>query len=249
MPPTRSIILPAFNEAHRLPPYLERIRAYLEHALPGEYEVLVVNDGSTDDTARIVADLADTWPGLRLLAHGRNRGKGAAVRTGMLAAEGEWLLMADADGATPIEEEARLADALRAGADVAIGSRLLDDPSVARRRTRTRAVVGRLFAGAVRCWLGLGVHDTQCGFKMFRRDVARALFAQSVESGYLFDVELLLLAQRRGYRVAEVPINWSEVPGGHLSMGRELGRVLVGLWRLRWRGGGQPDSGAGCSAG
>ncbi len=230
-----SVILPAYNESKRLPPYLAAVREYLDGRYPGDYELIVVDDGSQDGLAEAIAPLGQDWPQLAVIRHDVNRGKGAAVRTGMLAAGGRRLLFADADGATPIGEEAGLAAAIDDGADVAVASRLLAADGVHRRRTWSRGLAGRLFAWTVRWWLGIPIRDTQCGFKMFGRQSGRRLFTLSRESGYLFDLELLLLAGRLGYRVAEVPVNWTDVPGGHLSMARELGRIASGLWRLRRR--------------
>ncbi len=230
-----SVVLPAYNEARRLPPYLELVRTYLEGRFPERYEVIVVDDGSTDGLDRVLERLAAGWPRLRSVRHPVNRGKGAAVRTGVLAARGDLVLFADADGATPIEEEERLAEAIRAGADVAVGSRLLDrDPARCARRWY-RGLAGRLFAALARRLLGLTVRDTQCGFKMFRREAARQVFEQVRESGYLFDLEVLALAARLGLGVAEVPIRWTEVPGGRFRPARELPRILVELVRLRRR--------------
>ena len=230
-----SLVIPAYNEAARLPPYLESVRRYLDGQHPGAYEVIVVDDGSRDGLPDVLARLAPDWPELAVMQHGANQGKGAAVRTGMLAGRGGRLLFADADGATPIDQEAGLSEAVGAGADVAIGSRLLAAPGLTRRRTWSRGLAGRLFARFARWWLGISVRDTQCGFKMFRREAGRELFSRSRESGYLFDLELLVLARRLGYRVAEVPVNWADVPGGHLSLTRSLPGILLGLWRLRRR--------------
>ena len=230
-----SLVIPAYNEAARLPPYLAQVRQHLEGRYAGAYEVIVVDDGSRDGLPDVLARLAPGWPELAVMHHGANRGKGAAVRTGMLAARARLLLFADADGATPIDEEAKLAEAMGAGADVAVGSRLADGPGVTRQRTWSRGLAGRLFARFARWWLGISVRDTQCGFKMFRREAGRKLFSMSRESGYLFDLELLVLARQLGYRVAEVPVNWADVPGGHLSLVRALPGILVGLGRLRRR--------------
>ncbi len=230
-----SLILPALDEARRLPPYLRSIRAYLDGSFAQPYEVLVVDDGSRDETAAVVQRLAGQWPQLRLLRHARNEGKGAAVRTGMLAARGDLLLFADADGATPIEEHARLAAAIGQGADLAVGSRLIADPALRRSRQWYRGLAGRLFALAACRLLGISTLDPQCGFKLFRAAAGRRLFAALTESGYVFDLELLLLAQRFGLRVAEVPIHWQEVPGGHLRPLCELPRIVAGVWRLRRR--------------
>jgi dolichyl-phosphate beta-glucosyltransferase len=144
-------------------------------------------------------------------------------------------LFADADGATPIEEEVRLADAVAGGADVAIGSRLLPSRDMQRRRRPLRGLAGRLFAALARRWMRLSILDTQCGFKMFRAEAGRRLFGMSRESGYLFDIEILVLAARLGYRVEEVAIHWHEVPGGNVHLARDLPRVARDLWNLRRR--------------
>jgi len=236
-----SVIIPAYNESVRLPPFLASVRRYLDDRYPNTYEVIVVDDGSGDDLPQALKAATTDWPELLVMRHPANRGKGAAVRTGMLAARGQRLLFADADGATPIDQEARLAEAVRAGSDLAVGSRLVAGAGVARRRSWVRGLLGRLFARAARCWLGIRVRDTQCGFKMFRREAGQKLFSVGQESSYLFDLELLVLADRLGYRVAEVPVNWTEVSGGHFSPTRELGRILLGLWRLRRRLAGWTD--------
>ena len=236
-----SLILPAYNEALRLPPFLASVRAWLDGHYPGRYEVLVVDDGGHDGLLAVLEQQAAGWPQLRWLRHPQNLGKGAAVRTGILAAEGELLLFADADGATPITEEAPLAAAIRAGADVAVGSRLISAPGAERSRVMSRALGGRLFAGLARRLFRLPVRDPQCGFKMFRRDVGRRLFSLSSESGYLFDVELLILATRLGYRIAEVPVSWREIPGGHFRVSENVPGIMASLWRLcrrrQWKDG------------
>ncbi len=230
-----SIIVPAYNEALRLPSYLASIRQYADQHYAGSYELIVVDDGSRDGLPQILSSAAVDWPQLIAMRHPTNQGKGAAVRTGMLAARGRRLLFADADGATPIDQEALLRDAITAGADMAIGSRLAPDKTVTRRRARMRGLIGRMFATFARRWLRLSVRDTQCGFKMFRREVGRSLFEQSQETGYLFDLELLVLADRGGYQVAEVPVNWADIPGGHLSLAGDFVAILLGLWHLRRR--------------
>jgi dolichyl-phosphate beta-glucosyltransferase len=230
-----SLVIPAYNEAERLPAYLTAIREHYAEQFGDDYEILVVDDGSSDGLDCAVTAAAADWPQLTLLRHERNRGKGAAVRTGMLAAGGETLLFADADGATPIAEERRLRAALAAGADVAVGSRLLRAEGVVCRRSWRRALVGRAFAAMARTTLGLPIRDTQCGFKMFRREAAKKLFALAEEDGYLFDLEILMLARLQGYRVAEVPIHWADRPGSRLSIGREFAKIVAGLRRLRRR--------------
>jgi dolichyl-phosphate beta-glucosyltransferase len=222
-----SVIIPAHDEAERLPAYLREVVGFFEGR--GEpYEVLVVDDGSRDATRERVGELQAAHPRLRLIALPHNRGKGYAVRVGMVNARGAWRLFADADGATPIGELARLLPALRAGADVVIGSRALPDPAVS-----IRARSHRVWAGRVFNWLvaRLGVHgiaDSQCGFKCFRAAAAEDLFRALRTDGYGFDVELLLLAQRRRYRVAEVAINWADQPGSKV-------RVLTDGPRMLWQ--------------
>lgn len=230
-----SVVIPTYNESARLGPYLAEIRAYLDAEYSAEYEVLVVDDGSTDATANLVMRWAVGWPRLRLLRHSKNRGKGAAVRTGVLAATGRRILFADADGATPIAEERRLTLALTNGAAVASGSRYVPGPGVIRRRNVRREVASTVFRTAARWLIGVGVRDTQCGFKMFRAEAARTLFSTGAETGYLFDLEVLALARRTGFGVAEVAVNWSERPGSKLRFIRDSLRMFAGLWRLRRR--------------
>ena len=173
---TVSVVIPAYNEEQRLPPYLESIRQHFDSDLAGCYEVIVVDDGSSDGMADDLKQRAEEFPQLRIVEHAQNRGKGAAVRTGVLAARGRYVLFADADGATPIEEEGRLRSQLRSDADIAIGSRRVVSTEVERNRNPLRGVVGKSFAGLARLLLGLSIRDTQCGFKMFRHEVAVKLF-------------------------------------------------------------------------
>lgn len=230
-----SLIIPAYNEAARLPVYLKAAREYYADEFADDYEIVVVDDGSSDGLSAMLNDAAGDWPQLRTLRHASNRGKGAAVRSGMLEACGQLLLFADADGATPIAEERRLRTAIEQGADVAVGSRLLRSAEVVRQRTLRRALVGRAFALAAGTLLRLPVRDTQCGFKMFRREAGQRLFRLVEEERYLFDLELLMLAGALGYRVAEVPVNWADQRGSQLSLAREFAKIGAGLWRLRRR--------------
>jgi len=228
-----SLVIPAYNEAQRLPPYLASVRIHLDASYGKDYEVIVVDDGSDDGLAEILEASARDWPQLRRLKHDENRGKGAAVRTGVLASLGDLVLFADADGATPIEEQGKLAEAIRGGADIAVGSRLVAAADV--NRSRARGLAGRLFAAVAGRLLRMPVHDTQCGFKMFRGEAARRLFSLAREPRYLFDLEVLALATKLGYRTCEVPIRWQEMPGGHLQLVRDLPGILLNLWRLRRR--------------
>ena len=229
-----SVVIPAYNEATRLPRYLDDVVRYLE-AQGESWQVIVVDDGSTDDTAALVRDAARVRPGVRLLSLGENRGKGAAVRAGMLAAQGVYRLFADADGATPIEELKRLDAAIGAGADLAIGSRVLTEPGVAVVARPSRVLAGRVF-NWLRDRLGLdGIADSQCGFKLLRGHVADDLFARLTTRGFGFDVELLLLARASGYRITEVPVNWTDQPGSKVDVVKDGPRMLAQAIRARRR--------------
>jgi dolichyl-phosphate beta-glucosyltransferase len=230
-----SVVVPAFNEAGRLPPYLLSMQNYFFTWARTAYEVIVIDDGSSDHLGDLLAAAHADWPQLKWVRHARNEGKGAAVRTGMLMAAGSQILFADADGATPIAEEWRLREALDAGADVAVGSRLLPGSGIRRQRTWSRAALGRAFALLARTLFHLNIRDTQCGFKMFRRDCARRLFALSHETGYMFDIEVLALARHLGYRVAEVPVHWTEIAGSRMHLWRDTRAILAGLQRVRQR--------------
>jgi dolichyl-phosphate beta-glucosyltransferase len=229
-----SVVIPALNEARRLPPYLDDVVAFFEGR--GEpYEVIVVDDGSTDGTPDLVEARARQAPALRLLRLPRNAGKGAAVRAGMLAARGDFRLFADADGATPIAELKRLEPALAAGADVAIGSRVLADPGVSVSAEPHRVAAGRVFNWLV-ARLGLrGIADSQCGFKAFGARAAEDLFGRLRTAGFGFDVELLLRARAAGYRIAEVPVNWADQAGSKVGVVRHGPGMLWQIAKARWR--------------
>ena len=231
-----SVVIPAFNEARRLPPYLDDVVAFFEGR--GEtYEVIVVDDASTDDTPSVVQARAREVAAVRLLRLPGNVGKGAAVRAGMLAARGAYRLFADADGATPIAEVKRLEPALLAGADVVIGSRVLVDPSVSVTARPHRVAAGRVFNWLV-ARLGLrSVADAQCGFKAFTADAAERLFGGLHTRGFGFDVELLLTAQVAGYRIVEVPVNWADQPGSKVGVLRHGPGMLWQIVRARLRTG------------
>lgn len=228
--PMLSIVVPAFNEALRLPPSLQALQAYLE-TLDAPAEVLVVDDGSSDDTAAVVHAWARTWPSVRLIAQ-PHRGKGAAVRAGMLEARGDYVALADADFAMPAAEFARFMPALREGCDLAIGSREVpgaqrfDEPAY-------RHLMGRVFNRLVQLLLLPGIEDTQCGFKLFRREAAADLCQQQTIDGWGFDVELLVIARLRGYRIREIPIPWHCIPGSRVRPVRDTIAMVAELLRIR----------------
>jgi dolichyl-phosphate beta-glucosyltransferase len=211
-PDSLSIVVPAFNEALRIDSLLAALeqRADAASARAGLRlnEVLLVDDGSTDATAARIEAFTGLRGRLRLIQLPRNEGKGAAVRTGMLAARGEVALMSDADLSTPLEDLPLLAAALAAGADVAIGSRALPDSRVLVHQPPYRELMGKAFNVALRLLTGLPYRDTQCGFKLFRLRTARALFELQRVRGFAFDAELCVLARELGLRVAEIPVRW-----------------------------------------
>jgi dolichyl-phosphate beta-glucosyltransferase len=199
------------------------------------YEVIVVDDGSVDDTTRVVHAAAREMPLIRVLRLPTCVGKGAAVRHGMHSARGRRHLFTDADGATPIAELDRLEQALADGASIAIGSRSLAShrPGFRVQARWHRSLLGALFNALVRLGGIAGVKDTQCGFKLFERTVSRDLFSVSCINGYGFDLELLFVARQRGYRVAEVPVNWADQPGSKVHLLRDGLAMFRELWAIR----------------
>jgi dolichyl-phosphate beta-glucosyltransferase len=234
MRPYLSVIIPAKDEEKRLPSTLERTLAYL-HQQPYSFEVIVVDDGSADDTRAVVERLASTEPALRLLSYGVNRGKGYAVRHGMLEARGHYLLMCDADLSTPIQEIEKLFAALHAGAEIAIGSRALQGSHLVVRQPRLREWIGRCFNVAVRALAVPGIYDTQCGFKLFPRAAARDVFARLTIDQWCFDVEALLVARKMGYGIVEVPVTWVNEANTKVNVLRDFVRTVLDLLRIRAR--------------
>ena len=228
-----SIIIPAYNEAARLGPTLQRVLQCIR-AQRWNAEVIVVNDGSRDNTADLVRQYASANPVLRLLENPGNRGKGYSVRNGMLHANGEILLFSDADLASPIEEAPKLFEAIESGADVAIGSRWLRPELQKQRQSLLRQLYGRIFNIALRLLLGLKFKDTQCGFKVFTRSSARAIFPLQQIERWGFDPELLYLARRKKLRVTEVPVEWSHQEGTRISPLRDGLRMFSEVLRIRW---------------
>jgi dolichyl-phosphate beta-glucosyltransferase len=229
-----TIVIPAFNEEARL----ERpLRSYLDYCRGTQrsVEVIVVDDGSRDRTSSIVEQLADEYPELRLIRLAENRGKGYAVRSGVVNARGDLVLFADADGATPLCELVRLEQALAAGADVAIGSRVLDATGVTVKARFYRRVIGRAFHRLVETLTVRDIKDTQCGFKLFRGEVAHDLFSRMRMNGFSFDVEVLMMARRHGYRISEVPVNWTHQPGSKVNLIIDSARMARDLFIIRGR--------------
>lgn len=233
--PLLSIIVPAYNEGSpdRLPKSLREIDAFVK-AQPFDVEVIVVNNNSRDNTLQIAEHAAREQAYLRVMTETR-QGKGAAVKTGMLAARGQYLFICDADLSMPIEEVLKFIPPQLENYDIAIasreapGSRRIDEPEV-------RHIMGRVFNFIVRVMAVHGLDDTQCGFKCFRRDVALALFPMQTIDGWAFDVELLFIAQRRGYKIIEIPITWYYKPQSKINPLRDSINMVVETFRIRMKG-------------
>ena len=228
-----SIVLPAFNEESRLPDTLARIRHYLT-ARGGAFEVLVVDDGSTDRTLELARQAGAGFPELRVLSNGRNRGKGFSVRHGFLNSRGERVLLTDADLSAPIEEVEKLEQAIQSF-DAAIGSRGLEASDIFERQSIFREMSGKCFNLMVRALTGLKFRDTQCGFKLFRREPFVPVFEAQTIEGFAFDVEVLYLALRRNLQVVEMPVRWGHVTGSRVHVFPDAFRMFVELVKIRWR--------------
>jgi dolichyl-phosphate beta-glucosyltransferase len=235
MLPPFSIVIPAYNEADRIANTLREVVAYLQTVSP-QSELIVVNDGSTDATSEVVRDVFAT-PSIittRLLEHSPNRGKGAAVREGLLAATKPIGLFSDADLSTPIEEAPKLVEPIASGElEVAFGSRALDRSLIGNRQPWRREQGGRVFNLIVRLATGLPFWDTQCGFKAFRLDAMRPILETAETDGFGFDVELLYRARKANLRMKEIPVRWNHYEGSKVSVLRDSVRMVREVAALR----------------
>lgn len=230
-----SIVIPAYNEAVRIVPTIGAIASHVS-SLGYPWELIIADDGSTDDTVKLVQELG--FANINLLIAPKNGGKGSAVQRGMLAARGRYVLFDDADNSTPIEELTRVLSKLEnEGYDVAVGSRAAAGAEEAK-----RSILRRLMSGTLR-WIvqhifRIGVQDTQCGFKMFTREAAHQLYQAQTIMGFSFDLEILYLANKFGYHIAEVPVAWVDSPGSKVDTTKEAQRFLRDLTRIKlndWR--------------
>jgi glycosyltransferase involved in cell wall biosynthesis len=229
-----AVVVPAYNERARLGPTVKRIIEYLSAREGLTWQLVVSDDGSTDDTIAVAEAAAAGDPRVRVISLGQNKGKGAAVRAGMLAARADRVLFSDADLATPIEELAKLEAALAGGADIAIGSRAVAGADIRVRQHPARELMGRTFNAMVRTLVMGGIKDTQCGFKLFSAAATADLFGRATIDGFAFDVEVLWLARGR-YRIAEIPVVWRHVDDSKVSPGIDAARMLVDIIKLRFR--------------
>jgi dolichyl-phosphate beta-glucosyltransferase len=231
--PIYSIIIPAYNETSRIGNALAQVlRCVHERNWPAE--ILVVDDGSVDDTAEIVRKVAATHSEVRLIENGGNRGKGYSVRNGVLSASGDIVMFTDADLSSPIEEAELLFEALRGGADIAIGSRWLERNRQTRKQPFYRQFFGRCFNAVTRVVMGLPFADTQCGFKAFRRPVGQTIFQLQRIERWGFDPELLFIALKRGYTIREVPVTWGHDERSRISYLKDGWKMLEEIVYIRW---------------
>jgi dolichyl-phosphate beta-glucosyltransferase len=228
-----SIIIPAYNESRRIVPTLNKVLTYLAER-GWDAELIIVNDGSRDDTAEIVRRFVEKNRMMRLVENPGNRGKGYSVRKGMLDARGDVLLFSDADLSSPIEEAAKLFQAIANGADVAIGSRWMNAELQTERQPLYRQLFGRLFNVMLRVVLGLKYKDTQCGFKAFTSRAAREIFPLQTIERWSFDPELIFLAQEQGFKVVEVPVQWSHDEKTTIRPLRDGTRMFFEVMKIRW---------------
>ena len=229
-----SIVVPAYNEKARLPETIRRIQEYLAKSAWTFWEIVIVDDGSTDGTVEAVSALAEGRSNVRILRNPGNRGKGYSVRHGMTEARGEWRLFTDADLSAPIEELDKLWEAtVGDGSHIAIGSRALDRSLIGVHQPGMRETAGRIFNGVMRAATGLQIADTQCGFKLFHGSAALAIFPRQTQERFGFDVEILFIAKKLGFRVSEVPVRWDHVEGSKVGMLTGL-HAFTELLQVRW---------------
>lgn len=232
--PYLSIVIPAYNEEHRITESLKTLGEYLE-AKDYTYEVVVADDGSSDRTVEICRDFASAHPWMRVLHCPSNHGKGHAVRTGVLDARGQYILFCDADLATPMEELDGFWQYVNDGVDVVIASRPLKESHLEKRQPPHREIAGRIFNLTVRVMAVRGIHDTQCGFKLFTREAAQRIFSLCTLDGFSFDIEVLHIAQKLGLKIKEKGVHWYHREGSKVSFLRDGTRMVCDLVKIRLR--------------
>lgn len=225
-------MIPAYNEANRLPATIERIIAYSTESFARIAEVIIVDDGSRDLTNSVARSYSHRSALVRVVGYTENSGKGYAIRRGVMEASGDLVLITDADLSTPIEELPKLHSRVEAGDDVAIGSRALDRTTVKVSQGRLRQGMGITFNRIMRMISGIPFHDTQCGFKLLRRSAAREIFQKATVDRFAWDVEMLLLASRCGYKVSEVPVLWFNSDDSRVHIVRDSSRMLWDVVRI-----------------
>lgn len=231
--PALSVVIPLYNEAHRLGKTFEALARFAAFPWSTPFEVVFVNDGSRDETARMVQDFATRFPNVRLVSHQHNRGKGAAVKTGMLAARGVWRLFLDADMATDLSEFQKFLRFFGAGASVVIGNRRIDGAEVLIHQSWIRETMGGVYTALANLFTRAGVSDFTCGFKCFSADAAQAIFSRSEIARWSYDAEILFLAHRLGYAIQEVPVVWRNDGATRVRLWKDTPRAFFDLLLIR----------------
>ncbi len=231
--PDYSIVIPAYNESVRIIPTLDRVVAYIQQQ-GWEAEIIVVNDGSRDNTAELVREYGYGFASIRVVENPGNCGKGYSVRNGILHAKGAVVLFSDADLSSPIEEASKLIDSIRRGNDLAIGSRWLQSETQTARQSILRQLLGRAFNLALKMVLGLSFKDTQCGFKALKLQAARDIFGRQIIRRWGFDPEILFLARRLGYKTEEIPVAWAHDDRSKIHLISDGMNMVLDLFRIRW---------------
>jgi len=230
--PDITVVIPAKDEELRLPQFLTTLLAYCQKSSL-QYEIIVVDDGSTDKTDLVVLNFQKSFPQLKLLKLDRNHGKGFAVKQGLLAAQGHVALFMDADGSTPATEIEKNLNFFQEGYDIVIGSRVLTSSASEVKALLHRKSIGWVFNFLVSTFLIKGIKDTQCGFKMFRRSIIAPLWEKAQVQGFGFDLEILFLAQQINYKIKEVAVNWEHVENSKVDLIKDSWRMLINIFQIR----------------
>lgn len=228
-----SIIIPTYNEEKRIESTLRKIHEYFESENSGSYEIIVVDDGSQDNTSKIIQSLQQTVKPLKLFCMEKNKGKGTAVKYGVLQSSGSYILFADADNSTPIEEYSKLQLFLK-DYEVVVGSRFIPGSNIKRKQPFHRVLLGRLGNIMIRLLLIDGISDTQCGFKAFQNKPAREIFSRIRTERFGFDMELLVIAKRFNYRIKEVPVSWHHSSDSRIRPIKDAFWTLLELFKIKW---------------
>ena len=232
--PRITVIIPAYNEAHRILPTLSSVTDFLDARFTS-WNVLIVDDGSTDKTAEVVSTFARVHPRVMLYRLAKNTGKGAAVRLGVSRAAGRLILYMDADGAIPIGELDKLLPQVEEGIPIVVGSKSFPGKGLGHDFKWYRLVMGRVFNFFVRLFLIRGIHDSQCGFKLMEHDAAKAIFELQTRNGFSFDLEVLYLAKLLGIAFREVPVRWSNVEGSRIHLVRDSITMFADIFKIRFQ--------------
>jgi dolichyl-phosphate beta-glucosyltransferase len=227
-----SIVIPAYNEEKRIGKTLKKVYEYFKEKKI-EFEIIVVDDGSNDKTVEIVEKFSFDKKEIRILKHEKNMGKGAAVKTGILNAKGELILFTDADLSTPIEEFEKLKKEIENGYDIAIGSRGLKDSKIVIPQPFYRRIIGKIFPFLVRLIVINDFKDTQCGFKLFKKEAGKKIFSQLKTNGFAFDVEVLARGKKENFKIIEVPVVWINSPYSSVKIFKDSFKMFISLLKIR----------------